>query len=42
MAFCQRNEAYGDADEVIIIGRHYSWNELHMQNWLDEQDHLKF
>ena len=42
MTFCERNEAYGDVDVVILIGRHYSWNELHMQNWFSEQDHLKF
>ena len=41
MAFCMRNEAYGDLDEVIMIARHYNWNELLMPNWFNEQDNLR-
>ena len=31
-----------DIDQLIIVARHYKWNQDNMQEWFIKQDQLKY
>jgi len=31
-----------EIDSLVIVARHYKWNQDNMQEWLFKQDELKF